>query len=119
MSGPRPTRVYLAGPEVFLPEAWQVAERKKAICHQHGFNGVVALDTTLDLTGVVAREAGYRISQANETLIRSCELLVANLTPFRGPSADVGTAYELGFMRGLGLCCSSTRPVRVHVSGGG
>ena len=28
--------------------------------------------------------------------------MIANLTPFRGPSADVGTVYEVGFMRALG-----------------
>ena len=28
--------------------------------------------------------------------------MVVNLTPFRGPSADVGSAYEMGFMRALG-----------------
>jgi nucleoside 2-deoxyribosyltransferase len=43
-----------------------------------------------------------RIYQANEAHIRSCDALIANLTPFRGPSADVGTVYELGFMRALG-----------------
>ena len=44
-----------------------------------------------------------QISADNEDLIRSCNLLIANLTPFRGPSADVGTAYEIGFARALGL----------------
>ena len=34
--------------------------------------------------------------------MRSCAALIANLTPFRGPSTDVGTAYEIGFMRALG-----------------
>jgi nucleoside 2-deoxyribosyltransferase len=29
--------------------------------------------------------------------------IIANLTPFRGPSADVGTVYEVGFARALGL----------------
>ncbi len=29
--------------------------------------------------------------------------VIANLTPFRGPSADAGTVYEIGFARGLGL----------------
>ena len=29
--------------------------------------------------------------------------MIANITPFRGPSADVGTAYEMGFGRGVGL----------------
>lgn len=28
------------------------------------------------------------------------DAIVANLTPFRGPSADAGTVYELGFMSG-------------------
>jgi nucleoside 2-deoxyribosyltransferase len=35
--------------------------------------------------------------------IRGCQCLIANLTPFRGPSADVGTVYEIGFARALGL----------------
>ncbi len=29
--------------------------------------------------------------------------MIANLTPFRGPSADVDTVYEIGFARALGL----------------
>ena len=34
--------------------------------------------------------------------MRSCDLLIANCTPFRGVSMDVGTAFEIGFMRALG-----------------
>ena len=34
--------------------------------------------------------------------MRSCQLCIANLTPFRGVSMDSGTAYEVGFMRALG-----------------
>jgi nucleoside 2-deoxyribosyltransferase len=33
--------------------------------------------------------------------MQSCDALIVNLTPFRGPSADVGSAYEMGFMRAL------------------
>lgn len=29
-------------------------------------------------------------------LIKSCDAIIANMTPFRGPSMDVGTAYEMG-----------------------
>jgi nucleoside 2-deoxyribosyltransferase len=43
-----------------------------------------------------------RIYLGNEAHIRSCGALIANLTPFRGPSADAGTVFELGFMRALG-----------------
>ena len=44
-----------------------------------------------------------KIAMRNETHIRSCQAVIANLTPFRGPSADVGTVYEVGFARALGL----------------
>jgi nucleoside 2-deoxyribosyltransferase len=28
--------------------------------------------------------------------------MIVNMTPFRAPSADVGSAYEMGFIRALG-----------------
>ena len=37
-----------------------------------------------------------------ERIMRDCDAMIVNLTPFRGPSADVGSAYEMGFMRALG-----------------
>jgi nucleoside 2-deoxyribosyltransferase len=95
-------KIYLAGPEVFLSDALSIAQAKKAICEESGFEGVFPLDTNLDLQGLSGREAGLRISRANESLIRAADLLIANMTPFRGPSMDVGTAYEMGFMRALG-----------------
>ena len=33
--------------------------------------------------------------------MRTCDALIANLTPFRGVSMDSGTAFEVGFMRAL------------------
>ena len=32
-------RVYLAGPDVFLPEAGALAERKRKLCADYGFVG--------------------------------------------------------------------------------
>jgi len=95
-------RVYLAGPEVFLANAAEIAERKKRLCARHGFEGVFPLDAGVDPDGRSPREHGLAIHAANEALVRDCALLVANLSPFRGPSADVGTVYELGLARGLG-----------------
>ncbi|MBR0671800.1 nucleoside 2-deoxyribosyltransferase [Neoroseomonas soli] len=94
-------RVYLAGPEVFLPGALEVAAAKKRICAAHGLEGVFPLDAPPQ---VPPAECPYwmRIYLGNEAHIRSCGALIANLTPFRGPSADVGTVFELGFMRALG-----------------
>jgi nucleoside 2-deoxyribosyltransferase len=93
-------RIYLAGPEVFLPDAAAVARAKKAICAEHGAVGVFPLDP------VAVADAGLprflSIYLKNEAHIRGCDALIANLTPFRGPSADPGTVYELGFMCALG-----------------
>ena len=37
--------------------------------------------------------------------MESADAVIANLTPFRGPSADAGTVYELGYMAGRGKLC--------------
>jgi nucleoside 2-deoxyribosyltransferase len=96
-------RVYLAGPDVFLPQAEEWAERRKAICARHGLTGVSPLDVLAEQPAEWAELAEWRrIAMRNEALIRSADALIANLTPFRGPSADVGTVYEVGFMRALG-----------------
>ena len=34
--------------------------------------------------------------------MRRRHAMIVNVTPFRGPCADVGSAYETGFMRALG-----------------
>jgi nucleoside 2-deoxyribosyltransferase len=97
-----PPRIYLAGPEVFLPDALAVGARKAALCAQHGLEGVFPLDAGLDLSALTKPEQARAISAANEALMRSCAGLIANLTPFRGVSMDAGTAFEVGFMRALG-----------------
>ena len=96
-------RAYLAGPDIFLPAAEQWAGRKKSICAHYGLVGVSPLDHPAnEPSGWSALDDWRRIAAQNEALIRSCALMIANLTPFRGPSADVGTVYEVGFMRALG-----------------
>jgi nucleoside 2-deoxyribosyltransferase len=95
--------VYLAGPEVFLSNAREIGARKRAICAQHRLVGIFPADEedpcdpTLPLP-----QQGLAISRAMERTMRGCDAMIVNLTPFRGPSADVGSAYEMGFMRALG-----------------
>jgi nucleoside 2-deoxyribosyltransferase len=96
-------RVYLAGPDVFLPNAAAVLESKRKLCAKHGFVGLSPFDNEIDRFGLSKHEVALRISAANEDMIRSSDLVIANLTPFRGPSADVGTVYEMGFARALSL----------------
>jgi nucleoside 2-deoxyribosyltransferase len=76
-----PIRVYLAGPEVFLVNAKEVGEQKKALCSKYGFEGVFPIDVEVDTKGRTPREIGYLISNINENLIKSCEIVIANITP--------------------------------------
>ncbi len=97
-----PVRVYLAGPEVFLSNSQKIGEHKKALCKKHGFEGVFPLDAEVDIKSKRPSEVGLCISEVNENLIKTCEVVIANITPFMGPSAEVGTAYEMGFAHALG-----------------
>ncbi len=101
-----PLRVYLAGPEVFFPNAVAQGAEKKRICADFGFEGVYPLDNSIDDTDRLSPLAIARaISHGNRLLMRSCDLIVANCTPFRSVSVDAGTAFEIGFMRALGRPC--------------
>lgn len=95
-------RVYLAGPEVFLPDSEAIGVRKIEVCRRHGLTGVYPGDTALDLSGLAPRVAGQRIYGCNRDLMKGCDAVIANMTPFRGPSMDVGTAFELGYFAALG-----------------
>ncbi|WP_448954331.1 nucleoside 2-deoxyribosyltransferase [Labrys neptuniae] len=90
-------RVYLAGPEVFLPNAREVLDAKIALARRHGFIPVSPGDLEIEHKPT-KREFGLAISAVNEKLMLSAEAIIANLTPFRGIAADTGTVYELGFM---------------------
>jgi nucleoside 2-deoxyribosyltransferase len=96
-------RVYLAGPDVFVPDPRARGAALKAVCASHGLIGVFPLDAVPDEPPeVAALPIAQAIAVRNEMHIRSSDALIANLTPFRGPSADAGTVFEVGFMRALG-----------------
>lgn len=94
-------KIYLAGPEVFEPEAREIGRAKVAICAAHDFEGLFPLDNLIE-TQATPRDTALAIFRANRDMIRAADLVIANLTPFRGPSADIGTVWEVGFAAGLG-----------------
>lgn len=88
--------VYLAGFDVFLPDAVAHGERLKTLCATYGFEGVFPLDNAAppDLSGQALAQWIYR---ANVALIRRTDMVMANLNPFRGAEPDSGTAFEVGY----------------------
>lgn len=91
-------RVYLAGPEVFHPDARRLAEAKIALCARLGLEGVFPADDGDHLAG-----DARGIYLANLRRIADCQGMLANLSPFRGPHADPGTVFEVALALARGL----------------
>src|ERR1700685_3931073 len=94
----RPLAAYLAGPEVFLPDAAEIGRRKKELCRRHGFAGLYPLDA--DVPRDPPPGLDRRIYDGSLTMMRAADIGILNLTPFRGASADAGTVLELGVLAG-------------------
>jgi nucleoside 2-deoxyribosyltransferase len=91
--------IYLAGPEVFRLDAVTYGQSLVAFCDRNGAIGQFPLDH--EARPGPGETLPMAISRVNEQLIRECDAVVANMDSFRGPSMDVGTAYEMGFGRAL------------------
>jgi nucleoside 2-deoxyribosyltransferase len=87
-------KAYLAGPDVFLPDANAFAARKIEICRRHGIEGLAPLNGELT--------TWQAIFDKDLEMMEASDFVIANLTPFRGASADAGTLVELGWFLGRG-----------------
>jgi nucleoside 2-deoxyribosyltransferase len=96
----RQPRAYLAGPEVFLADRVEVFAAKAELCRRHGIEPAPPMDA-----GQHATEArlSRRIYLRNRTLMDGADLIIANLSPYRGVSADAGTVFEFGYGLARGL----------------
>ena len=92
---------YLAGPDVFLPDAVAHAARKVEICRRSGLRGLPPLNEDAG-SAAPELEAWQAIYQKDLTMMEQSDLIIANLTPFAGASADAGTLIEVGWFLGKG-----------------
>ena len=93
-------KIYLAGPDVFEPNAIEVGEKLKQLAYQYGFIGLFPLDNIISGQDT-PHEIARAIRAANIKLIESADIIMANLNPFRGIEPDSGTVYEVGFAAAL------------------
>ncbi|HJW27530.1 MAG TPA: nucleoside 2-deoxyribosyltransferase [Rhodocyclaceae bacterium] len=94
-------KLYLAGPDVFRPDALAWAEEARALCAAWGHQALIPLDNE--------ETTAEGIYKANVGLLRAADGVIANLNPFRGLEPDSGTCVEVGFALALG------KPVIGHV----
>lgn len=82
-------KIYLAGFDVFAPDAKQRGAKMKMLCAGKGFIGLYPLDNEAD--------DAKTIFAGNCALIDQSDIVIANLNSFRGAEPDSGTCFEVGY----------------------
>ena len=100
--------VYLAGPDVFHPASKEIGARLGGLCATHGLRALYPADSAVPLD---APDAAARIYAADVAMINACAAVIANVTPWRGPNMDPGTAFEIGYAAARGT------PIFIYTEG--
>ena len=97
-------KIYLAGPDVFREDPIKHFQELKTLCSKYGFIGCAPLDNTIKIADdkLNTSQHSMAIFLANVDLIKECDIILANLDPFRGACVDDGTAWEIGCGYALG-----------------
>ncbi|MDB5430091.1 MAG: nucleoside 2-deoxyribosyltransferase [Caulobacter sp.] len=96
----RISSLYLAGPELWFPQAGPHREAQRLIVEAAGYSMLAA---DLPTPSAEPSELTARILYAERlTRLRTADAGIVNLTPWRGPSCDPATAFEAGFLAALG-----------------
>lgn len=94
-------KIYIAGPDVFELDSIEIGRKLSQLCLSYGYIGLYPLDNVIDFNQEKNKIADD-IYVANVELINSCDIVIANINPFRGKEADSGTIWECGYAKALG-----------------
>jgi nucleoside 2-deoxyribosyltransferase len=96
-------KTYLAGPDVFFANAALHAAKKVEICARYGLDGLPPHNPDGDQPSGYGGDGAWRlIYEKDISMMEMSDLIIANLTPFGGASADAGTLIEVGWFLGRG-----------------
>lgn len=101
----KPLKIYLAGPDVFYQCDLESGQKKIDYCKSLGAEGIYPsflLPEGLFTDKYSKIEKRKIINQQCKLGIMEADIIIANLTPFRGYEMDSGTAFEVGFADALG-----------------
>lgn len=90
-------RLYLAGPDVFRPDAAEHGRTLVQLCADHGFAAVFPLEESLPDGHATPQALAQHIYRSNLAHIEACDAVLANLDFFRGAEPDSGTCFEVGY----------------------
>lgn len=97
-------KIYIAGPDVFRSDAISKFEEIKIITNKYNYIGLIPIDNTIDISDndKFTKSHSKLIFNSNVHLIDKCDIIIANLEPFRGACVDDGTSWEIGYGFALG-----------------
>lgn len=98
----KPT-VYLAGPECFSPDSIAKYEHLSHICKLNHLTPIVPLANEKFPCHITPAHVGKWVAQRCKAILSKCDFVLANVSPFRSVSADVGTAVEIGLSASLNI----------------
>jgi nucleoside 2-deoxyribosyltransferase len=93
--------IYLAGPGVFRADAEQYGAKLKRLVHSFGMEGLWPTDKFLSGDRMTQIGVAHTICTHNLISIREADAILADISPFRGPNMDPGTAMEIGYAHAL------------------
>lgn len=95
-------KVYLAGPEVFFYDAPVVFEKAVEFARGLGLIPLSPYDAVPSSHIKNDKSEAHKIYLGNIGLIDQCDVVVANLSSFRGSEPDSGTVFEIGYAKAKG-----------------
>lgn len=97
MSSPS-LKIYIAGPDVFMPDPIARGEELKTLVSDHGHIPLFPLDNEIKESENLSKD----IFDGNVKMLQQADIILANLNTFRGHEPDSGTVWEVGYAKGLG-----------------
>lgn len=92
--------IYFAGPYIFRPDATQIIGTMRSTCIKHGLSALIPTDNDIppDMT---PHEQADDIRAKNYDMVTRADIVIAEISPLRGPNMDPGTAAEIGYAHAL------------------
>lgn len=94
-------RIYLAGPDLFFEDRDARYAHLRAACADAGLEAVAPTDG-LEVHTEGPLSVAEQIYQHNLRLLRDCDGVLVNLSPFRGVEPDSGSVFEAAFATAIG-----------------
>lgn len=91
-------RIYVAGPDVFKPDAKMIYKKYASVCEQYHVECLYPNDDVIEFSND-KKIFSSNIYHANLKMLNQADAVIVNIEPTYGPCMDVGAAFEVGYAK--------------------